>query len=157
MARRFGAGDVFGVPLPDGTLGIGQILARERDAMNSVGCALFRERGSMADPWRPSPPIATLLVAPDALTRGRWPVLARHDVSVPPEARPCERFRANRWVGARITGSGIVDKLLAAWHGLHPWDAWNAPAYLDGLLLSGVDRPAGIILSAPAAVPDQRG
>jgi hypothetical protein len=148
MARRFAEGDVFGVPLPDGSLGIGQVLAPERDAMNAVGCAFHRERGPLDGDSCLSDPIAILLVTPDALAKGRWPVLARHAVGVPPEARPYERFRAQGWVGVCITGSGIVDKFLAAWHGLHPWDAWHDPRYLDGLLLSGVDRPTGVLLSA---------
>jgi len=147
MPKKFSPGDIFGVPLPDGTMAIGQVLARERDALNSVGCVFF---ASIATPSQAMSgkfePVAILLVTPDLLNRGVWPILAKGEVSIPPEKRPYERFRANSWIGVIVTGSGIAQEFLGAYHGLCPWDDWHDPNYLDTLLLPNVERPKHVVL-----------
>ena len=147
MPKRFAAGDIFGIPLPDGSFAAGQVLGREREALNSLGCAFFPDRVKAGDPVSLSDPIAVLLVTPDLLNKGIWPVVSRDEPTVLPQDRPYERFRAAKWVGAKIVGSGNLQKLLAAYHGLAAWDDGHDPNYLDPLLLPGVPRPAAAILS----------
>ena len=147
MPKRFAAGDIFGVPLPDGSMALGQVLGCEREALNSVGCALFGDRFTGAAEFVLGKPIAVLLVTPDLLNKGIWPILQSRELQVPAEGRPYERFRAQSWVGVNVTGSANAAELLAAYHGLAPWDDWHDPQYLDKLLLPGVQRPAHVVLS----------
>jgi hypothetical protein len=147
MPRRFEAGDMFAVRLPDGSAGFGQVLSRESGVMNSVGCAFFPERSAQLALPALSAPIAVLLVTRDALNKRIWPVLGRWEVTVPTASRPYEAFRSAGMVGARIIGSRIIEKFLAAYHGLAPWDDWHDPAYLDTLLLPGVARPRQLVLT----------
>jgi len=148
MPKKFDSGDIFGVPLPDGSIALGQVLSRERQALNSVGCAFFSAACSVTGPLPDSlTPISALLVTPDLLNKGAWPLLAKRDVVVPPQQRPYEQFRDSGWVGVKVTGSGIAQEFLAAYHRLCPWDDWYVPDYLDRLLLPGVARPDGVVLS----------
>lgn len=150
MAQKFKPGDIFGIPLPDESMGIGQVLSLEPDALNSVGCVFFAASASLSGLKGALEPIAALLVTPDLLKRGTWPVKSQGPVFLEPEERPYEIHRATRWVGVRVTGSAIVQEFLAAYQGLVPWDAWHDPNYLDSLLLPGVSRPSHVVLSARA-------
>ena len=150
MSKQFEPGDIFGIPLPDGSMGTGQILSLEPDALNSVGCAFFSVTVGPAGLSGSVEPIAALLVTPDLLKNGVWPVKSKAPVFLERHERPYELFRASHWVGVKVTGSGIVQEFLAAYHGLTPWDAWHDPNYLDSLLLPGVARPEHVILSARA-------
>ena len=60
-------------------------------------------------------------------------------------AHPCEPLRASGFIGATITGSGIVDDFVNAFHGLAPWDDWHDPRYLDTLLLDPSKKPRGLV------------
>ena len=151
MTCKFQPGDIFGIPLPDASMGIGQILSLEPDALNSVGCVFFAATARPSGFTGVMEPISVLLVTPDLLKSGVWPVKSQGPVFLEPEERPYEIYRASHWVGVRVTGSGIVQEFLAAYHGLTPWDAWHDPHYLDSLLLPGVERPAHVVLSARAS------
>ena len=50
------------------------------------------------------------------------------------------------WVGAKVIGSGNVNKFMNAYFGLSLWDDWHDPTYLDRLLVSPEKRPAKLIL-----------
>jgi len=148
MAQKFNPGDIFGVPLPGDSMGIGQVLSLEPDALNSVGCVFFAATASPSGLSGAMEPIAALLVTPDLLKSGAWPVKSQGPVFLEPEERPYEIHRASHWVGVRVTGSGVVQEFLAAYQGLVPWDAWHDPHYLDSLLLPGLERPSRVVLSA---------
>lgn len=151
--QRPEAGDIFGVPLPNGALCVGQVLARERQALNSIGCAFYCAAVRAGDSLAGIPellrqrPIAILLTTPDLLNKGHWPILGRHAIQISIQEIPYERFRSKAWVGAKINGSGIVEDFLAAFFGLAPWDEYKDPNYLDGLLLPGRLRPDNVVLS----------
>jgi|SRR5688500_10520446 len=145
MFKQFEPGDIFGIPLPDGSMGTGQVLSLEPDALNTVGCAFFAAKVGPNGFSGSVEPIAALLVTPDLLKSGVWPVKSKAPVFLELHERPYESFRASRWVGVKVTGSGIVQEFLAAYHGLEPWDAWHDPSYLDSLLLPGVARPSHVL------------
>jgi hypothetical protein len=48
-------------------------------------------------------------------------------------------------VGACIEGSGAMNKLLTAYHGLSYWDTYFDPEYFDKLLLKGIKRPVNVL------------
>ena len=130
-------------------MGTGQVLSLEPDALDSVGCVFLAATvGANGLSGAPTP-IAALLVTPDLLTSGSWPVKSKAPVLLEREDRPYECYRPLHWVGAKVTGSGVVQAFLAAYHGLMPWDDWHDPEYLDSLLLPGVNRPKGVVLRTP--------
>jgi len=147
MTQPFAPGDVFGVPLPDGSMGVGQVLSLEPDALNSVGCVFLAATVDAGVLSGAPDPIAALLTTPDLLKSGAWPVKASAPVVLPREEWPYEAYRALHWVGVKVTGSRNAQALLAAYHCLAPWDDWHDPTYLDSLLLAGVSRPHGVLLS----------
>ena len=74
MTQKFKPGDIFGVPLPNDSMGVGQVLSLEPDALNSVGCVFFAATVSPSGLSGAMEPIAALLVTPDLLKSGAWPV-----------------------------------------------------------------------------------
>lgn len=70
-------------------------------------------------------PVAVLLVTPDLLKRGVWPINGNVAPVVPVRLRPYELFRSKDWVGAKIIGSGIVVELIRACAGLTHWNEWE--------------------------------
>lgn len=144
-------GDVFAVPLNDGSYTVGQVLGYEPDALNSVGCAFYDMRSS-GEPRLPAAlprekAISILLTTPDPLKRGYWPIVGEQAIATPVSARPYEKYRAKRWVGAKIVGSANVRELLEAFYGLAPWDDYADPEYLDGLLLDRALRPKNAVMT----------
>ena len=144
MARRKPpVGSVFRVPLSDGGYAIGQVIAYEPQMLNSVSC-VFTSQGD----WTPgstipeSAIVASLFTTYDLLTKGRWEILGEAPIPISRPNFPFEHLRSAGWVGAKMTGSGIVEEFLNAWFGLAPWDDWADPDYLDRLLFPGRVRPA---------------
>src|SRR6267378_3357980 len=126
--QRHKEGDVFLIPLNDGTYGLGQILSYEPQALNAVGCAFYNIRvveGPSLGILAPLPQdrvISIVLTTKDLLNRAVWPVVADRAIPTPKSARPYEKYRAKKWLGAQISGSGIVNDFLNAYHGLKPWN-----------------------------------
>jgi hypothetical protein len=150
--QAWGLGDVFLVQTKDGMNVVGQIVAQERQALNSVTCAFFDirvrdEREVKALSVLPTDRVFSILfVSRDLLDRGVWRVVGRLPVAIPQDQLPYEHLRAKGWVGATVTGSGIVSKFLNAYYALAPWDDWKDPAYLDRLLVSPDKKPVRLIL-----------
>jgi len=151
--QRHKIGDVFAVPLVDGSFSLGQVLSYEPDALNSVGCAFYSIRALdpkslvVPQPLSREDIVSILLTTKDLLNRGRWPVLANRAAPIPLAHCPYDRFRSLKWVGATIEGSAIVEQFLSAYHGLSPWDQFADPKYLDELLLDAALRPPNVLLS----------
>lgn len=155
MARRvrqhWTVGDVFVAPLTESNYGVGQVIAVEADALNSVTCALYREATS--DPCvaqsvaANSTLISCVFVTRDLLDNGTWRVVCNSPVRVPGSALPFEHLRESGWVGAKIYGSGVVLNFLKAIQGLVPWDMYKDPHYFDKMLIAAHLRPDSIRLS----------
>lgn len=141
------AGDCFVIPLLDGGGLLGQVLAHEPRAMNSVSCALFDQRVGQSECPRPSMGrlFSILLVTRDSLDSGHWQVVATWPVEVPQEKFPFEHSRSKGFIGAKIYGSGVVREFANAFCGLCPWDDWAKPDYLDGLLVSPEVKPKSLL------------
>ncbi len=147
-------GDVFAVPLIDGSYAVGQMLGHEPQALNSFGCAFYDLRSTGAPALPAALPqdklIAILLTTPDLLKRGYWPIVGQLPITTPVAVRPYEKYREKRWVGAKIIGSANVEALLNGFYGLAPWDDYADPEYLDGLLLDRALRPKNVVLTKRA-------
>ena len=135
-SQKFGAGDLFAIPLLDGTLGLGHIVNCRRYSAN---CALFAWRStdpnSLLDDFdaEPRKPLTILALTTNHLTDGSWPIIGHrqpvyYGFSVPTEP------------GTSYT-SGAAPGLLAAYHGLEPWDGMFDPRYYEKQLIPGVPVP----------------
>jgi len=149
--HKVARGDVFLVPLSDGTATLGQVLDVTPQVMNSVLCALFGLRGSRPriDVALPDEKtiVAVQFVTPESFKQGMWPVVRNDEVYIDANRYlPVNELAAKNWVGAKIIGSGIVESLMNAYFSLRAWDDWYVPNYLDSLLAPGVPRPSGVKL-----------
>jgi len=145
--QTWAVGDVFALPLSDGSAIVGQIVGREASALNSVTIALFDVKCAADEVMARSRDLqlaqafAILFVTRDLFDAGTWKVVGSRAVVVPRAMQPYEHTRASGWVGAKITGSGIVNEFADAFYGLAPWDDWAQRDYLDGLLVDPSRKP----------------
>ncbi len=148
MARRkrvpWEPGDLFGVPLADGSFGIVQAVdpwlpeGGVYAAVTDQRAATFPSDTALAPNTRV---IALVEVVDNAFDRGWFPRIG----PAAPLARradfPNERFARSGYVGAKSYTGGIVADFLSAWHGLASWTAYKDPEYFDKLLVDGIERP----------------
>lgn len=153
MAKRqkWKIGDLFKIPLADGSASLGHIVAQELEMLNSVTCAFYDIKvPDTCPPQAPPPPseetlIACLFTTHDLLSCGEWPVIGHSSPRISPEQLPYESCRKSGWVGAKMRGSGIVRRFLDAYYCMAPWDDWADPAYLDAFLITPSKRPKDLI------------
>jgi len=140
-------GDLFEIPLRDGSRVLGQVVGREADALNSAAVALFDLRLAAGSPppdpaqARTATVFSALFVTRDLLDHGTWKVMGRTAPRLAGASRPQEHLRAKGWVGAKIIGSGTVREFAEAFYGLSPWDDFHDPHYLDRLLVDPSVKP----------------
>lgn len=146
--ERWNVGDLFLVPLQDGTFSLGQIVAFEPEALNSVVCGFYDcivqeyqfEAGEMD--LRQEDLVAMLFTTRDLLDSGDWPIVGHVAPANIDSFADLPDLRAKRFVGAKIVGSGNIVKMMNAMQGLYPWNAFHEPNYLDKLLISPEKKPA---------------
>ena len=134
------AGDLFAVPLSDGTYGLGHIIDRDR---YSARCALFAKRSKVTvsllkgidDALRG--PLTILDLTSNELNSGAWPVIGHHVVDYSAFKIPTDG------VGVSHT-SGAAPGFLEAYHGLEPWDGMFDPRYHEKQLAPGVLVPTTV-------------
>jgi len=144
-------GDFFAIPLSDGSTAIGQVLGYEPEALNSAVCAFFARRCVDQPSKRGAPPtkdelVAVLFVTRDLLDSGTWQVIGR---GAPLPTAPhidLDVLRARRFVGVKVVGSGVANRLMDAYFGLYPWNGFAQPDYLDKLLISADRKPRNVLL-----------
>lgn len=143
---KWDAGDVFLLPLQDGSSILGQVVGREHDALGSVGVALFdcRLQGSeVSDTSRldEASLFSLVLTSTDFLDSGRWKIIGGDSIEIARSVVSYEKFRVSGFVGAKVYGSALVEDFANAFFGLQPWDDWYVPDYLDSLLISADRKP----------------
>lgn len=149
--QQWRSGDFFVIPLADDSYCIGQVVATEPLTLkNAPGCTFFNHRvksipADVPGVLNDGTLVAALYVTRDLLDSGVWRVFAHGN---PPEVQSyfpnILALREAGFVGQRIHGSGIVRKLMNALNGLHPWDAFFEPDYLDKLLWSPDRKPSAV-------------
>jgi hypothetical protein len=145
--KTWDIGNLFAVPLADGSYSLGQVVGREAQVLNSITCAFFQTR--VPEHALPSvlgvPPISDLIsvqfITKDNLTGRLWKVLGNYPVTLDAKYFPHEDTRARRWVGAKMIGSGIISNFLNAYFGLEAWDQMKDPNYFDKLLIDPKAKP----------------
>jgi hypothetical protein len=158
MARKHSSwkpGDIFGIPLGRDEYGLGQILSHEKNCMDSVFCCfsnvIARDSSAAIPPIGLSDLISVQITTRDSLDKGIWSILGSSNLIDVAALHPIESLRANRYVGAKITGSGAMQKFVLAYHGRSPWDEYFDPLYFDKLLVEGLVRPASATFKAAAS------
>lgn len=144
---HFKIGDVFAIPLKNGKWGVGQVVGQEREALNSfVGCffAISIESLDIGDVGQLNHEslISIQFVTRDLLDSGKWPIIGNKPLQNLGHEEVINEARNNRYIGTKIRGSGVIAKFINAYWGLHPWDAWHNPKYLDQLLVSSQKKPS---------------
>lgn len=145
-------GDLFCIPTTDAKLALGQIIGQEPGVLNSVTIALFDERYEALPEVRKGHHASSkslysvLFTTRDLLDSGHWPVAGKAEIEISKDLYPYEHLRGEGFVGAKVIGSGIVNKFVNAYYGLTPWDDWKDPYYLDQLLLSPQKKPVERLL-----------
>jgi hypothetical protein len=154
MARRkrikWDYGDVFGVPLADGTFGLIQAIDHwmPRWIYTAVTDGRITSLIATGAVTQPGKLIALLAVDDAPLDFGGFPRVGR---ALPMARRrdfPNEAFGDSAYVGAKSYTGGIVAAFLSAWHKLAPWNVYKDEAYFDKLLISGVARPSNVLMKA---------
>jgi hypothetical protein len=156
MARgkraKWNVGDLFLVPQSDAFSSLGQVLSYEASALNSVLCAFYDIRFTARGPEElpeellEGDLISIQFTTRDLLDSGVWKVVGHRKPANLRMFPQLESLRACGFVGAEVTGSGIILKFLDAYYGLHPWDAWYEPDYLDKLLIHPDRKPKNLVL-----------
>ena len=156
-SRQGNPGQVFAVPLSDGSARIAQVVGIDWDGFEEPICAFTLIR---AEEWTDGTPLlmddlmAVQTVTSDML-RTRRPERWRVVGSARPLSVPDYVFRApqRRWIRAPsvreripasnpvVIGSGNMAEFLEACLGLCPWDEYAWPEFMDGILLPGRARP----------------
>lgn len=111
--QAWNVGDVFIVPLKDGTVSVAQIIGREPDALNSVTCTFSARRAKAAcevtaDGLSSDDIIAILFCTRDLVDSGIWEVVGKGPVRVErrlfpfePPALPEVGWGHGDWIGHR--------------------------------------------------------
>ena len=146
--QKWRIGDIFLVSLEDGTFSVGQVVAQDKEVLNSVFCvfSMVRVKGSEAEiSIDIDNVVSALFTTPDLLNSGDW-LVVRNEEPIPVDKFfDIKKLKSEGFLGAKVIGSGVVIKLMDACFGLYPWDDFYEPDYLDKLLLSPSKKPAKVI------------
>lgn len=123
---RWKPGTVYGIPLADGSFGIGQSI----DAMweSVIYIAVFSyhfDRLPVAPPHLEAEDILSLgaVLRPD-LNNGSWATIGIAEPIVGKQDFPNEAFSTSGYVGAEFSSGGVFSEFLSACFGLTPGTPW---------------------------------
>ena len=135
-------GDVFWVPIEDGTFVLGQVVEIQKEVLNSITCAFFnvRQASQEIEAQDLTAPISIQFVTKDLFSKGTWQRTGNEPVLISEGELPYRDTENEGWVGAKVIGSGIITMFLSAFFELRPWDEMHDPNYYQNLLLPGVQR-----------------
>jgi len=140
--QKVKVGDVFWVPIEDGSFVLGQIVEDECEVLNSIACVFFDCRVSPKETNEVNfdYPISCQFVTRDLFNSGVWKRINNLPNQINDELLPYRKTKEDGWIGAKIRGSGVIRKFLSAYYGLRDWNEMHDPNYYQELLLKGVLR-----------------
>jgi hypothetical protein len=147
--QKWELGDLFTLPLKDGTFCMGQVLNIQMK--NVVCCALFDIKltkddiDNVAFEFTKGDIISVVATSKEQIDFGVWKVVGNQLCLVPIEEQPNEEFRSKGWVGAKISDASIIEEFCDAFYALVPWDDWGDPNYLDKFLISPLKKPNNLL------------
>ena len=134
-------GDVFAVPLVDGSFGYAQAIAPVSSF--AIDFALTSQRSNELEHGVTSVGSAIALMATwrTVVTGGHWCKVGTAALCVPADSCPNQKLLASgELVGVRHSSWGLLEEFLSAFHGQFPWNLY--PAFnFDKYLLPGISRP----------------
>lgn len=149
--QKWQNGDVFLIPLLDGTYAVGQVIRKTKEAMDSAVCAFFDMRLDDADPLEVGKLTEESLVAlkfcsVGLLDAGEWKVVDSRAPFDTSRYVDLDQLAENMYIGVRVVGSAILRELMNAYYALSPWNAFHDPEYLDKLLISPEKKPKNVVI-----------
>jgi hypothetical protein len=136
-------GDIFAVPLADGSFGIVQAVDHWMPHWVYTAVTDLRMEALPATPPdQPARVISLIAVSDDEFNFGAFTRIGASATALAQRNDfPNERFAGSGYVGAKSYTGGIVVNFLSAWHGLASWTVYKDPEYFDKLLVQGIQRP----------------
>lgn len=146
--KPWDTGDVFIVPLNDGSYTIGQVLSKKH-----CTCVVYDFR-TLTQPtitkaeFKVLKPISILhLSNGDLLNNGHWGILLNEKVTLNSDSGHGGRFGE---IGSlSYGGCGVLSDLADAYWGLTPWNTLYEEDYYDKMLLKNVSRPNTAVILNP--------
>lgn len=146
--QKWKKGDVFLVPLLDGSYCIGQVIY-EAAFIKTPICAFFDLRRNEdeinVEELSSSRLIAVQFVTRDSLGSGRWRIFENQPTPNVADHFNILALENSGFVGVEIRGSGAVTMFLNAFYALSPWNEYFDPNYFDTLLISQDMKPKELI------------
>lgn len=148
MAKRikWSYGDIFGLPLNDGSFGIVQLI--DNMMTNVVYIAVFKVKiASINEPFDLKKDDIISLVATwkNSIGNGNFHKIRNETLHAKKEEFRNEQFKGNGYIGAKHYDEEIIVDFLNAYHKLAPWDDWFDTNYLDEFLISPNVKPENLI------------
>lgn len=153
--QRWAVGDVFGVPLADGTFTAGQVVDTPGPRLGATLALMDHPpRAALAadelEEIVTARTVTILHTTAADLDDGTFPVIGRGPVLVDPDSGPQGPVtRGHSWDG--------IGWMANAWWGLYPWDGLADPRALDKMLTSGLSAPDRAWRLTPAEREDWMG
>jgi hypothetical protein len=145
-------GDVFAVPLTDGSFGFVQAVAPVMT--HAIDFAVLSTRTSTPTATisevDASSVIAIHAAWRQAISGGYWGKVLRTKLLISPSQCPNQTLIAHsNGIGTQHSSAGLVETYLSACHGLVPWNIHKAHSF-DDYLIQGSSRPSLAYLLSPA-------
>ena len=144
------SGDVFAVPLKNGSFAIGQVL--DSRIINCLRCVFYCETIDNLDKieiqklCQKKDMISLVEVTREQLDYNVWKVIGNKPISIPLEKFPNEDFRNNEWIGSITYDAALAEDFLNAFYCQIPWNDWFNPNFLDEFLIDISLKPKKLIL-----------
>ena len=136
--------DIFLIPLLDGSFGAGQVIEASETPDNAALCLMTLmslTRDATPAPFGLSDMIALVLLQPDHLIDGTWPIIGFEQLPQIEKVFKLRDAKRNGFENIQIHDPAIVEAFVNACHGLYPWDAFPDPTFFDTLLVRPDARP----------------
>lgn len=135
---KVAAGDVFTVPLLDGTQAIAQVI-EVIDSLGAALCAFYSYRvgpdeATSAFAFARSEIVTVQPMSLRRLVNGEWPILRNLPVAHGDLRRVLDGVRASGFVGLVIADGNAMKALMNAHHGLASWEIGSDRDFLRRLV-----------------------
>ncbi|MEH6955185.1 Imm26 family immunity protein [Neobacillus drentensis] len=144
--QKWKDGDVFSIPLSNGSYGYGQILWHK--GKKSVTCAILKmnsENILLVEEIIQSIVVSVITTRSEDLDEGKWKIIGNVPLMIKEEMVPWEHS-GKPGVGSKIYQELILVSLIEAFFAIKPWNFLNfKDSFMDTLLLPGINRPSNVI------------
>jgi hypothetical protein len=131
-------GDVFGVPLKDGSRAIAQVI-ESIDSLRAALCVFYSYRihevaEGASFPFSRTDVVAVQTVSTRPMLKGEWDALGNAPVANADLRRVLNGLRESGYVGLDVPNSNTIEALMNAHHELGPWEIGSDTDFLRRLV-----------------------